>query len=237
MPFNFSLVYATATQECRFHAAYFDVVFTGNYGSGAEDIYTSDVAARVNVIVQLDSILRHARRQGKLEHFIRWQLNDHYHGNVILLGVRSAPGAMHIEGRKIHLSLIDSVALNNALKKLWHIKDVVISPNKKAGMWLYSLHVGFSKTRLGARPFHHGGDFSERPDRNLLWLKCEGGFSIAHHWYQHETDGYYHQYTGLYLTRKNVLEAQRLLLIHRNLKTTIVSQYITSAIIKKYAFQ
>lgn len=57
LPFNFSLVYATATQECRFHAAYFDVVFTDNYGSSTEDIYTSDVAARVNVIVQLDSIL------------------------------------------------------------------------------------------------------------------------------------------------------------------------------------
>ncbi len=232
LPFNLSLVYATATMECKWHAAYFDAIFVNNYGGDNRQArFADDVAVRVNTIVRLDSILKSLRRQEKLEHFKRWLLMDDYMKNYSV-----DDGSFIIEGKKVYINLTDSVAINKALKKLWHIKDVVISPNKKAGMWLYSLHVGFSKTRLGARPFDHGGDFSKRPDSNLLWLTCEGGFSIAHHWFQHETDGYYHQYTGLYLTRKNVIEAQRLKLEYSNLKTTIVSHYITSAIIKKYAY-
>jgi hypothetical protein len=70
-------------------------------------------------------------------------------------------------------------------------------------------------------------------DSNLLWLKCEGD-ATPHHWYQHEKDGYYHKYTGLYLTRENVLKAQKLLQEHCNLHTTITSHYATSAIIRRY---
>lgn len=147
---------------------------------------------------------------------------------------------MHIKGRRVHLSLIDSVALNNALKKLWRIDDVVISPTRQTGVWFFSLHVGLFKSEQGAQAFIEGDDIidqHERSDTNLLWLKIEGDLCSSHHFYQHETDGYYHMYTGLYLSKQNVINAQRLLLEHSNLKTTIVSQYITTAIIKKYAYQ
>jgi len=232
LPFNLSLIYATATMECKWHAAYFDAIFVNNYGGDNRQArFADDVAVRVNTIVRLDSILKSLRRQGKLEHFKRWLLMDDYMKNYSV-----DDGSFIIEGKKVYINLTDSVAINKALKKVWGIENVTISSNKRAGMWLFSLHVGLSETRLGARYFPHGGYIYERPDSTLLWLQCHPDPSAAHSWYQHETDGYYHQYTALYLTRKNVLEAQRLLLEHRNLKTTITSQYITSAIIKKYAY-
>jgi len=233
LPFNFSLVYATATVHCIWHATYFDVIFVNNYGRSQIDYqYPPDIITRANVVMQLDSLFRTLRKEGKLEHFKRWLLMDDYMKNYSV-----DDGSFIIEGKKVYINLTDSVAINKALKKLWGIENVTISLNKRAGMWLFSLHVGLSETRLGARYFPHGGYIYERPDSTLLWLQCHPDPSAAHSWYQHETDGYYHMYTGLYLSKQNVIKAQRLLLEHSNLKTTIVSQYITSAIIKKYAFQ
>lgn len=226
-------LYATATVHCIWHAAYFDVIFVNNYGHSQIDYqYPPDIVARANVVMQLDSLFRTLRKEGKLEHFKRWLLMDDYMKNYSV-----DDGSFIIEGKKVYINLTDSVAITKALKKLWGIENVTISSNKRAGMWLFSLHVGLSETRLGARYFPHGGYIYQRPDSTLLWLQCHPDPSAAHSWYQHETDGYYHQYTGLYLSKQNVIKAQKLLLEHSNLKTTIVSQYITSAIIKKYAYQ
>lgn len=233
LPFNFSLVFATDTNECKWYAAYFDAIFVNNYGGDNRSArFADDVAVRVSTIVRLDSILKSLRRQGKLEHFKRWLLVDDYFKNYSV-----ATGSLLIEGKNVYLRLTDSIAINKALKKLWHIDDVVISPNKKAGMWLFSLHIGFSRTLQGSRRLAHYFKYGERPDSNLLWLQCESSGYSSHHFSQHETDGYYHMYTGFYLSKQNVIKAQRLLLEHSNLKTIIVSQYITAAIIKKYAYQ
>ncbi len=230
-------LHATSTMDCQWHAAYFDALFMGNYGSGACEKYADDVVNRALVVMQLDSIFKNLRREGKLKYFRRWVLVDVYMKCYKWeKGVGIVPRDSWIEGDSVYLCLTDSISINKVLKKLWHIEDVVVSPNRSAGMWLYSLHVGFSKTRLGARAFPHGGYVHERPDSSLLWLQSNSDPLAAHCWYQHEIDGYYHQYTGLYLTTKNVFEAQKLLLENRNLKTTITSHYVTQAIIRKYAY-
>jgi hypothetical protein len=220
--------------ECFWHCGYFDVKFVNNYGGSERgERYTQDVVKRVNVIIGLDNLFRNLRREGKLEHFNRWMLVDHYVGSYGYEKGRKVPKQNRIEGRKVFLCLTDSNSINKVLRRLWNISNAVISPNKQSGMWLFSLHVGLSKTRMGVRSFPHGGYIDERPDSNLLWLKCEGD-ATPHHWYQHEKDGYYHKYTGLYLTRENVLKAQKLLQEHCNLHTTITSHYATSAIIRRY---
>jgi hypothetical protein len=227
--------YATQTMECFWHCGYFNVIFVDNYGTGDREgeRYTQDVVKRVNVVMELDNLLRNQRREGKLEHFNKWILVDHYMGSYGYNKGRKVPKQIRIEKRKVFLCLTDSNSINNALDKLWNMNDAVVSPNRQSGMWLFSLHVGLSKTRMGARPFPHGGYIDKRPDSNLLWLKCEGD-ATPHHWYQHEKDGYYHQYTGLYLTRENVLKAQELLLENCNLNTSITSHYLTPAIVRKY---
>ena len=233
LPFS---LHATQTMECGWSAAYFDVLFVNNYGGDDRlERYVNDVAVRTNVIIRLDSLLRSLRKEGKLVHFRRWTLIDSYTKQFSFATAKTTFGMCLDEDTDVFINLTDSISINRALKQLWNIQDVEISPNKQAGMWLYSLHTGLSKTRSGVRSIRHSSSLSERPDRDLLWLKCEGGFSVAHSFFQHETDGYWHAYTGLYLTTKNVLEAQRLLLENNNLKTTITSHYITPAIIKKYA--
>ncbi len=232
-PFSFS--HATATQRCKWHAAYFDVLYINNYGSDDRaERFVNDVATVMNVVLRIDSFLKNLRHEGRLEHFVRWQLVDDYAGNF-----RIEPGSFLIEDRKVFLRMTDSMAINKALKKLWGIEDVVIDPSKRAGMWLFSLHVGLYKTRKEAQAFIEGDDIIDqydRPDSMQLWLTVEGDLVSSHHFYQHERDGYCHTYTGLYLTSQNVLKAQRSLEI-RGVKTTIVSQYVTPAIIKKYAYQ
>ncbi len=232
-PLSFS--HATATQECKWHAAYFDVMYINNYGSGDRaERFVNDAATVMNVVIRIDSLLKNLRHEGRLKHFVRWQLIDDYARNF-----RIEAGSFLIEERKVFLRITDSIAINRVLKKLWGVEDVVIDPSKRAGMWLFSLHVGLYKTRGAAQAFIESDDIIDqyyRPDSMLLWLTTEGDLVSSHHFYQHETDGYWHTYTGLYLTTKNVLEAQRLLLEHNNLKTTITSHYITPAIIKKYVY-
>ena len=234
LPFS---LHATQTMECVWQAAYFDVLFVNNYGGDDRfERYVNDVAVRTNVIIRLDSLLRSLRKESKLVHFRRWTLIDSYTKKFDFATAKSNFGMCLDEDTDVFINLTDSISINRALKQLWTIQNMEISPNRQAGMWLFSLHTGLSKTRSGVRSVHHGSDLSERPDRHLLWLKCEGGFSVSHSFFQHETDGYWHTYTGLYLTTKNALEAQRLLLEHNNLKTTITSHYITPAIVKKYAY-
>jgi|GEM_PF-1900707 len=231
-------LFSADTAKCTWHAAYFDVVYMNWYGTGVaeEERYLRDVITRSNVIIRLDSLLKTLNHQGRLKSFKRWTLIDNPHASYQHFG-DSKPGDLHIEDSKAYFCFADSVAVNRLLKELWNIEGINISPSRQCGMWLYSLHLGVCKDRAQAQQFPDTLWIFERPDFNLVWLSIERNSWVRHAFYQHETDGYYHQYTGLYLTRKNVLEAQRLLLEHRNLKTTIVSQYITSAIIKKYAFQ
>ncbi len=228
-----AFLHATATMFSRWRAAYFDVLFVGNYGSDKRaERFVNDVVAKMNVVIRIDSLLKRRWHERKLENFLQWQLVDNYMKNH-----RVESGSFIIEGRKVYIRLTDSVAINKALKELWHIDDVVVSPSKKAGTWLFSLHIGVSGNRLSAKQLIYDFEYGRRPDSMLLWLKIVGGLHSSHHFYQHEKDGYWHTYTGLYLTMQNVLEAQRLLLEHNGLKTTIVSQYITPTIIKKYAYE
>jgi len=229
------LLQATQTMECRWHAAYFDAVFVENYGgSDREERYVKDVVVKTNAVIGLDSLLKSMKRAGKLEHFERWQIEDNYVGSYDYVGGRRVPGALRIEGRKAWFCFTDSIAVSKALSKLWQIEDVKNIPNERTGTWLFSLHVGLAKDHGSARRLYHEFEYGRRPDSAFLWLQIVGGFSVSHHFYQHETDGFYHTYTGLYLTRQNVLKAQEVL-DKRGLKTTITSQYLTPAIIKKYA--
>ena len=232
--FTGKLIFATETVYCYLHCAYFDVEFVGNYGGGEGERFTEDVVKRANIVIALDNLLRTRRREGKLEHFTRWILVDDYTKCYDHRNGRKTPKQIRIEGKNVFFCLADSNSVNEALGKLWDISDLTISPSKQSGMWLFSLHVGLSRTRLQARPFPHGGYVNERPDTALLWLRCEYS-EIPHHWYQHETDGYYHQYTGLYLTRENVVQAQELMKRYCDLNTNIVSHYVTFAIIRRYA--
>ena len=220
---------------CRWHAAYFDAVFVENYGgSDREERYVDDVVAKTSSIMKLDNFLKSMRRAGKLEHFIRWQIADDYVGSYDYVGGKRVPGALRIEGRKAWFCFTDSAAMSEALLKLWKLDDVQYNPNERTGMWLFSLHVGLAKDQDSARQLYHEFEYGSRPDSPFLWLHIVGGFSVSHHFYQHETDGFYHTYTGLYLTRQNVVKAQEVLK-KNGLKTTITSQYLTPAIIKKYA--
>lgn len=230
------LLHATATMHCSWRAAYFDVLFVDNYGiSWLDDAYTSRVAARSKVIIRIDSLLKTLRQEGKLEHFKRWTIIDSYTEKFDFAHVKARHGIQSDKESNQFLNLTDSIAVNEALKKLWNIEDVTISTSKPAGMWLFSLHLGLIKDALVARSRHPKYSSALRPDSALLWLNCGGDVEVTNDFRQHETDGYYHVYTGLYLTEKNVLEAQKLLLEKCNLKTTITSQYITSRIISRYA--
>lgn len=230
-------LYATATMECKIKTMYFDVLFVGNYGSPeADTIFQDDLIAKTNVIIRVDSLLRYLKRTGKIGHFKRWLLIDDYTKSYDWVKLRKIPKQLQIRNREVYLCLSDSISLNKALKKLWGIEDVVISPHKTAAMWLFSLHVGLAKSRKVAELFFQKvGISSDRPDSYLLWLQIEGGLCTSHQFCQHEKDGYYHTYTGLYLTKNDCLEAQKLLLSKMGLKTTVVSQYITPRIISKYA--
>lgn len=232
-------LHSTATMECRWHAAYFDAVFIGNYGTADKELerYFNNVLSHANVIIQLDSAFRALRKVGKLEHFKRWCLCDYYMRCYEYKDRRSAPRAPWHEGDTIYLCVTDSLSINRVLAEYYGIEDVIISPGRPSGMWLYSLHTGFWKDRYHARQYPDTlWKLSSRGDSALLWLYIEGGYSVEHNFYQHETDGYYHQYTGLYLTTNNVLEAQVLLLKYYGIKTTITSHYITPAILRKYAW-
>jgi hypothetical protein len=232
-----TVLYATATMDCYWHAAYFDAQFTGNYGTEQEAQYLNDVVARAQVIMQLDSIFRDLRRKGALPAFKRWHLIDSYHESYDYQNGKKLPCTMRIQHDTVYLCMIDSLSINEAMKKLWNIHDIIISPHKRSGIWVYSLHIKTTKSQWYARnyPDTLASGYS-RKDEDLLWLRIEGGYSVNHCFYQHEIDGYYHQYAGLYLTKKNTIKAQNLLLKHYGLATTITSQYITPTVLRKYVW-
>ncbi|UCD05559.1 MAG: hypothetical protein JSV98_10700, partial [candidate division WOR-3 bacterium] len=148
------MIFATETMECYWHCAYFDVKFVGNYGGDDRgEKYTQDVIRRANVVIQLDNLLRIQMREGKLERFTRWILVDDYMKCYDYRNGRKTPKQIRIEEKNVFFCLTDSNSINDALGKLWNISDLAISPSKQSGLWLFSLHVGFSTTSRGARPF------------------------------------------------------------------------------------
>ena len=229
---------ATVTMQCRWHAAYFDAEFWGNYGRGAkeeEDRYFRDIIHRAQIIMQLDSTLRALRRQGKMEHFKRWFLCDLYMRCYDYKDRKLAPRTPWHEGDTVFLCITDSLSINYVLEKYWGQKDIIISPGRQSGMWLYSLHTIFSKDRYRARQYPDTlMSPSPRGDSAFLWLCIDGGIPVKHNFYQYEIDGYYHQYTGLYITTADVLNAQTLLFQKYGIKTTITSHYVTPVILRKY---
>jgi len=222
--------------SCFWHAAYFDAEFIGNYGIEIDSIYRNDVTTRAHVVMQLDSIFKELRQQGNLPRFKRWFLVDHYHVSYDYVNNKKLPCEIRIQHDTVYLCMIDSVSINEAMRKLWNINDVIVSPNKQSGMWLYSLHMKVTKSRWPARNYPDTLENNLRDDRKLLWLYCENAYSYAHCFYQHEIDGFFHQYTGLYLTTANALQAQSTLYEHYGIQTTITSQYVTPVILRKYVW-
>jgi hypothetical protein len=227
------LLNATATEFCNFHAAYFDAEFVGNYAFVEEERFLSDVVSTAGVIIRLDSLLRNRRHEGTLDHFIRWRLVDNYMKRYSI-----EKASYIIEGRNVYIRFDDSVAINKALKELWHIYDYTLTVREQVSVWVFSLHTGFSHLEHVAKRLigKNGVDY-DRPDTNLLWLKIEGDLWSSHHFYQHEKDGFWHVYTGLYLSQQNVMAAQNLLLERYGLNTTITSHKLRPTILKRYAYR
>ena len=228
------LLNATASEYCNFHAAYFDAEFVDNYGGDDRaERFMNDVVNATSVVNRLDSLLRDRWQEGKLEHFVRWRLVYDY---VKRYSVEK--GSYIIEGQNVYIRFDDAVAINKALKELWHIYDCALTVGEHTRVWMFSLHTGFSHLEHVARRLigKNGVDY-DRPDTNLLWLRIEGDLWSSHHFYQHEKDGFWHVYTGLYLSRQNVMAAQKLLLERYDLKTTITSHKLRPAILKRYAYR
>ncbi|MGB3479319.1 MAG: hypothetical protein WBB67_09175 [bacterium] len=229
-------IYAADTVYCKWHAAYFDLIYVNWYGDGDSletERYLRDVMIRSYVSIRLDSLLKALNNQGRLKDFKRWTLIDDPHLSYQHFG-DSDPGDINIEDSKAFLCFADSIAINKSLKELWKIEGIKIDSNKKCGMWLFSLHLGTYKDQTRARQLPDTVWISQRPDSNLVWLSVEKNLWVCHAFYQHETDGYYHRYIGLYLTRQDVIKAQKLLFEQLGWKTTITSQYITPSLLRKY---
>ena len=71
-------------------------------------------------------------------------------------------------------------------------------------------------------------------DEVPLWLSVEYDEGYPNTWYQHEIDGHYHRYFGLFLTLKDVRAAQEWFLKNLVLKTTITSHFLTESLLNKY---
>jgi len=226
--------YATTTMYFKWHAAYFDAEYILNLGSDLEQYYPRIVIDRAKVVIRLDSLLR----ANHPEHFTRWHLVDSYTKSYIYENNKYRSKPINPVGTDVFFDFTDPVIIRKALAKLWNIIDTGFSVTEPAGQWMYSLHINASKNAsliYGSLKGDIYDRYFERPDTNCLWMQCESGVGgPPYFWSQYETDGYYHLYTGLYLTTKNVQEAQKLLKEKYNLETTITSQCVTLSILKKY---
>lgn len=224
-------LYATATMECHWKATNFEARSMRNYGNylGSEKIFKQNIVEECRVIIRLDSLLNHLRRAGRVTAEKRWILYDHYirgrktHGNEIC-------------GDTVYLCLTDPVSVNSALRELWGITDHSLSPSPVSAKWLFSLHIGTFASRDAAWAVLDRSRLSRgsRPDKDLLWLTVEGDWSSSHSFIQHETDGYWHLYTGLYSTKNNALKAAKVWQEILGRKVVLVSQYLTPNIIGQY---
>jgi hypothetical protein len=221
----------------NWHAAYFDAVYVDNFGSDLETYYPQEVLKRIYFVIRLDSLLNATRQQVGLEPFTRWRLVDDYTKSYKYVNNKKLSKPINPPGTDVFFSFKDPAIIKDALDKLWHITDTGFNVTEPAGQWMYSLHMGVTAKGFDIDSFMKANDYSyyERPDSNYLWMQCESGVGgPPYFWSQYETDGYYHLYTGLYLTTKNVQEAQKLLKEKYNLETTITSQYVTPGLLKKY---
>ncbi len=232
-----SLLSGTVTMWFKWHAAYFDADFVVNLGSDLEEHYPRIVIDRANVIIRLDSILR----TKKPERFYRWHLVDDYMKSYDFINDKPYSKSIKPTGIDVYFDFTDPAMIKDALAKLWGIDDTILNITAQAGQWMYALHLSTSKeicfidSILTYNKWEGLDRYDKRPDSSLLWMRCESGFGGPPYiWFQHETDGLYHLYTGLYLTTKNVQEAQKLLKDQYHLETTITSQFLTPWLSKNY---
>jgi hypothetical protein len=221
----------------NWHAAYFDAVYVDNFGSDLETYYPQEVLKRIYFVIRLDSLLRATRQQGELEHFTRWRLIDDYTKSYNYANNKHMSKLINPSGTEVFFSFKDPVIFKDVLAKLWNITDTGFNVTEPASQWMYSLHINVNQNAIDTDSFLkvHGNEYGVRPDSLYLWMTCETGLGPHPHiWSQDETDGFYHLYTGLYLTTKNVQEAQKLLKEKYTLETTITSQYVTPGLLKKY---
>lgn len=226
-----TFLFATDTEECYFNSAYFNATYINNYGGDERaENFVKDAIKVTNVVIRLDSLIKSNVRRGLIKNYLQYKLIDNYAGNFRI------PKESYIKnGKEIHLRLTDSIAVNKILKDLWGIRDYTISPNVTAGIWLFSLHIGVCKTKNGILALIEGLDINyDRPDEEFLWLKVEGGLYSPMSFYQYEKDGFYHGYTGLYLTKNSVMRAKKLIEKRYGIKTAVTSHYITPSVLKKY---
>jgi hypothetical protein len=222
--------------KCSWHAGYFTAVYENWYGYDTleDKRYVKDVLERSHIIIKLDSVIGNLQHNRKMPDFKRWTLIDHSQARHKLFGDQTPSGKVHIKGDSAFLCFTDSTSVNVALVKLWDIRDVTFRPSNKAGTWMFSLHIGAYEHKDQARNYPDTVWVTQRPDAGLLWLTIERDVWASHMFHQHETDGYYHRYTGLYSTHKNVQRAQELFEQEYGLKTTITSQYISPKILGRY---
>jgi hypothetical protein len=229
-------IFAAETMECTWHTAYFDASYWDWYGHGSSEEaerYKRDVMMRSYLVIRLDSLLRSINGDGKGKSYKKWILIDNQHASYQQFG-SPQPGDIHIEDQKVYFCFTDSLAVNNLLNELWGLSGIHIDYYKPCNMWLFSLHAGTYRTLAQAERFPDTLWIFERPDSDLVWLKIDKESWVHHAFCQHEIDGYYHRYLGLYLTKRNAVKAQKLFFENLGQKTTITSQYVTPAILRKY---
>jgi len=226
-----SIITATATEECRWNAAYFNATFVANYGDyDRVENFVKNAIRVTNVVVELDSLLKDLARNGKLKNLRQFELIEHY-----CINYKIQSGNYLQNGDTIYIKFADSIAINKAIKTIWSVDDFVFSPNMPAHAWIFSLHIGLSKSLEKIQTFIDSTEIDyARPDSNLLWLIVAGDIWSSHLFYQYERDGYFHIYTGFYLSKNKVIQAQKLIREKYNLNPVIMSHLIIPDILKKY---
>jgi len=226
-----TIITATATEEGRWDAAYFNATFVANYGGDDRvENFVKDAIRVTNVVVRLDSLLKSLARSGKLKNLRQIELIEHYCVNY-----KIQPGNFLQNGDTVYIKFSDSVAINRVIKTIWDVEDFIFSPNTPAHSWIFSLHIGLSKSLEKIQAFIDSIEIDyDRPDSDLLWLIVEGEIWSSHLFYQYERDGYFHIYAGLYLSKNKVIQAQKLIREKYNLNPVITSHLITPDIVKKY---
>ncbi len=229
-----SVLHGAGTATCSWKAGYFNAFYQSWYGHGSEDEkqrIIKEIMNRTWVIIKLDSLIRSYKNADRLSSFPRWTLIDNGSERYRLFG-ETKPGTVSIKGTRAYLNLADSQAASKALVQLWGIESCTVHIGEPSGTWLYALHSGTYDSQLRARFTSQNLNF----DDLHLWLSTEYDEGSPNTWYQHETDGYYHRYYGLFLSSKDVYEAQEWFLKKLGWKTTITSHYLTTALLKKYVF-
>ena len=226
---HFPILYGAGSVYTTWKAGYFNASFQSWYGHGFEDEQQriiKEIMNRTWIIIRIDSLVRVNKKADLLSPFPRWTLVDNGH--------TTKSGTISIQGTKAYLNLADSLTVISALTRLWGIKPYAMRIGEPSGIWLYSLHYEIYDNHFKARGLDdtltRGCRLEELP--LFLYAVYDAGFQNT--WYQHEIDGYYHRYFGLFISNKDVLIAQDWFLNNYGWNTTITSHYLTPAILKGY---